>query len=314
MIDWGDLRFVLAIARAGSALRAAKALGVNQTTVTRRMADLEAAIGAELFERRQSGYHLTPLGQRVAQAAAAIEDQVKALESAIRAEQRTLSGRVRVTAPEILANVLITPWLRSFRKEHPAITVELIADERYLDLARGEADVALRGTIRQKEPLQGTGIVARKLADVGWSVYCSRAYAEENGVPRTLEALDGHAVVALDESMAHLPGPRLLARLAAHSRISARSNSLNNLVLTLRAGLGIATLPCIAGDAEPELVRCLPPIPELEADLFLVVREEVKSAAHVRAFAEALAAHVKENRARLAGDRANGESKEALTT
>ena len=120
MIDWGDLRFVLAIARAGSALRAAKVLGVNQTTVTRRMAALEEEIGAELFERRQSGYHLTPLGQRIAQAAATIEGQVKALESEIRAEQRTLSGRVRVTAPEILANNVIAPWLRSFRKEHPA--------------------------------------------------------------------------------------------------------------------------------------------------------------------------------------------------
>lgn len=301
MIDWGDLRFVLAVARAGSALRAAKALGVNQTTVTRRVAVLEAAIGAELFERRRSGYHLTPLGQRVADAAASIEDRIKALESAICAEQRVLSGRVRVTAPEILANKVIAPWLSSFSKEHPAIAVELIADERYLDLARGEAEVALRATMRRPEPLEGAGIVARKLACIGWSVYCSRAYAEENGAPGTLEALDGHPIVALDENMAHLPGPRLLARMAPRSRISARSNSLNNLVLTLKAGLGLATLPCIAGDAEPDLERCLPPIPELEADLFLVIREDVRSSAHVRAFADSLAAFIKDYRAQLAG-------------
>jgi DNA-binding transcriptional LysR family regulator len=302
MIDWGDLRFVLAIARQGSALRAAKALGVNQTTVTRRMADLEAALGAELFERKQSGYHLTALGQRVAEAAARIEDEVNGLVNSIAADQRTLTGRVRVTTPEMLANLLITPWLKTFRTEHPAITVELIADDRHLDLARGEADVALRATIRRPEPLHGAGIVASKLARVGWSVYCSRAYAEEHGVPRRLEDLDGHPIVALDENMAHLPGPRLLARMATHSRISARSNNLTNLVLTLKVVQGIATLPCIAGDADPELVRCLPPIPELESDLFLVLREEVKSSTHVRAFADSIAAHIKASRARLAGE------------
>lgn len=302
MIDWGDLRFVLAIARSGSALRAAHALGVNQTTVTRRMADLEAAVGADLFERKQSGYHLTPLGQKIAAAAARIEDEVNALESAIGADQRLLAGCVRVTTPEMLANILITPWLRTFRRENPGILVELMAQDRRLDIARGEADVALRAAIRQPEALQGAGIVARNLSRVGWSVYCSRAYAEENGMPGTLEALDGHAVVALDGSMDHLPGPRLLGRLTPNSRISARSNSLTNLVMTLKAGLGIAMLPCLAGDADPDLVRCLPPIPELEGDLLLVVREEIRSSPHVRAFTESLAAHIRGYRAQLAGD------------
>lgn len=302
MIDWGDLRFVLAIARSGSALGAARTLGVNQTTVTRRMADLEAAVGAELFERKQSGYHLTPLGRKLAAAAERIEEEVKALENAIGAEQRALAGSVRVTTPEMLANILITPWLKTFRKEHPGIMVELMAEDRRLDLTRGEADVALRAAVRQHGPLQGSGIVMRNLSRLGWSVYCSRSYAEEYGMPTTLEALDGHAVVAIDGSMDHLPGPRLLARLTPNSRISARSNSLTNVVTTLKAGLGIAALPCLAGDTDPDLVKCLPPIPELEGDLLLVVREEIKSASHVRAFTESLAAHIKGYRAQLAGD------------
>lgn len=302
MIDWGDLRFVLAIARSGSALGAARTLGVNQTTVARRMAELEAAVGANLCERKQSGYHLTPLGQKLAAAAGRIEVEVKALENTIGADQRASSDCVRITTPEMLANILITPWLRTFRRENPGIMVELLADDRRLDIARGEADVALRAAIRQEGPLQGAGIVLRNLSRVGWSVYCSRAYAEENGMPATLEALDGHAVVAIDGSMDHLPGPRLLASLTPNSRISARSNSLTNVVTTLKAGLGIAALPCLAGDADPDLVRCLPPIPELEGDLLLVVREEIRSSAHVRAFTESLAAHIKGYRTQLAGD------------
>jgi DNA-binding transcriptional LysR family regulator len=297
MIDWDDLRFVLAVARSGSALRVATALGVNQTTVMRRVVHIESAIGADLFERKQSGYVLTALGQCLADAAARIEQEVSALEHAIGAEQRALSGSVRITTSETYANFVIAPLLRAFRQQHPGILVELIADDRRLDIARGEADVALRAGSRP----EGAGIVARRLPDSVWSVYCSRSYADEHGLPRTIDALDGHAVVAAEGWIANLPGPRLLARLTPKSRISARSNSLNNLVSALRAGLGIAPLPCFVGDAEPDLVRCLPPIAELDAEVWLIVREDVKSAPHVRAFTEFLAVHMQELRARFAG-------------
>lgn len=302
MIDWDDLRFVLAVARCGSALRAAQSLGVNQTTVMRRMTRLEAAMGAELFESRQSGYHLTPLGQSVAETAASVEKEIKALEHAAGAKQRTLTGSVRVTTPEMLANILITPWLRTFRASYPGILVELAADDRRLDLARGEADIALRASVRHRESPLSPGTVGRRLARVGWSLYCSRAYAEEHGVPATIEDIARHAVVGFDGAIADLPGPRFLARVAANSHISARCNSLTNLVLTLRAGLGVSTLPCIAGDSDPELVRCQPPIAEIEGDLWLVLRENAKTAPHMRVFADLLAAHVRTFRSRLAGE------------
>jgi DNA-binding transcriptional LysR family regulator len=297
MIDWDDLRFVLAVARAGSALRAAHALGVNQTTVMRRIAHVEAGIGAELFERQQSGYRLTPLGQRVATAADRIDSEVMTLERAIEAEQRLLSGSVRVTTSEAFANFAITPLLKKFHEQHPAILVELIADDRRLDLAGGEADIAVRGS---SSP-EGVGIVARRLPHVAWSVYCNRAYADEHGVPATLQALDGHAVVGAEGTMANLPGPLWLARAAPNSKISARSNSLTNLVAALKAGLGIATLPCLVGDADPDLVRCLPPVAELDAEFWLIVREDVKSVPHVRAFADFLWQHVQGLRMQLAG-------------
>lgn len=298
MLDWDDLRFVLAVARSGSALRAARMLGVNQTTVMRRVTHIEAAAGADLFERRQSGYSLTPAGERVAQAAARIEDEVKALESAIGAEQRALSGCVRVTASELMVNVLVTPLLRQFRKQYPGILIELIADDRRLDIARGEADVALRASSRP----EGAGVVGRRLPDTAWGVYCSRSYAEEHGMPATFEGLDGHAVVAAEGRLACLPGPQLLTRLTPRSRIAARSNSLTNLISALKAGIGIATLPCFAGDADPDLVRCAPKMPELDAEVWLVVREDIKSAPHVRAFTDFLAAHMQGLREKLAGN------------
>ncbi len=299
MIDWSDLRFVLAVAREGSALRAAQALGVNQTTVMRRITQLEAVIGGTIFERRQSGYHPTPLGVRMTAVAERIEHEVKGLETAISAEQRQLSGRVRLTTSEALASQLVAPFLSDFRKQHSGILVELFADDRRFDLARGDADIALRTGSRP----DGAGIVARRLPNVAWSVYCSRSYAEEHGAPNSVEALNGHPILDIDGALAGRPAPLFLMRAAPNSKVSARSNSLGNLVSALKAGLGIAMLPCLVGDADAELLRCLPPVEELDSEMWLIVREEVRSARHVRAFADFLAARIQTMRGQLAGER-----------
>jgi DNA-binding transcriptional LysR family regulator len=298
MIEWSDLRFVLAVSRAGSALRAAQALGVNQTTVMRRMAQLEGRVGAALFERKQSGYRATPLGERIAAVAARIEDEVIALESAIGAEQRNVSGSVRLTTSEALASHVVAPLLSNFRKAHAGILIELLADDRRLDLARGEADVALRTGSRP----DGAGIVARRLPDVAWSVYCSRSYADEHGAPASVDALDGHPILDIDGALAGRPAPLFLSRAAPNSKVSARSNSLANLVSALKAGLGIAMLPCLIGDADSGLVRCMPPIRELDSEMWMIVREDVRSAPHIRAFADFLAAEIQKKRGMLAGE------------
>ncbi len=200
MFDWDDLRFVLAVARTGSALRAARALSVNQTTVTRRIAQIEDAIGGMLFETKQSGQVVTPLGQMVAAGAERIEAEVLALRSAIEARQRVLSGSVRFTSSEVYANYVVAPYLRSFRQQYPGVRVELITDDRRLDVARGEADVALRAGSRP----EGGGIVAQRLPDAGWTAYCSRSYAEEHGIPADADAFAGHFVALVEGPMARL--------------------------------------------------------------------------------------------------------------
>lgn len=297
MIDWGDLRFVLAVVRAGAALPAARTLGVNQTTVMRRVTQLEDTIGADLFERRQSGYAPTPLALRIAETAERIENEIAKLERDMQTEQRVLSGVVRVTTSELLANRMITPSLQAFYKQHPAVRIELNADDRRLDIATGEADVALRAGSRP----EGSGIVARRLPDAGWSVYCGKSYAAENGFPKSPEEIDGHAIIGMDGRMAELPGPIWLRSHAPNAVIRFRSNSLTNLVSNLRAGLGLGTLPCFVGDLEPDLVRCMPPVPELVSEMWLIIREDLRAVPHVRAFADFLAAYVHSIRADLAG-------------
>ncbi|MFZ1989856.1 MAG: LysR family transcriptional regulator [Alphaproteobacteria bacterium] len=297
-MDWDDLRFVLEVRRTGSALGAAQVLGVNQSTVVRRIAHIEETLGQALFERKQSGYVPTPQGICVSETAERMEAEVRALESSLVAARRTLSGVVRLTTSETLANRLVAPWLLTFQKLHPGVRVELVADDRRLDVARGEADIALRAGSRPN----GAGIVVRRFPDAAWSIYCSKTYASEHGLPKSREDLPGHSILGMEGQMARLPGPIWIAEAAPNAEIRFRSNSLTNLVSNLRAGLGVASLPCFVGDNEPDLVRCFAPPPELNSEMWLIVREDLKSTPHIRAFADLLADHLTSLRARLTGE------------
>lgn len=288
-MQWDDLRYVLAVARAGSALRAASVLGVNQSTVLRRLDALEAALGSPVFERSTSGQVLTRVGRLVAEAAESMDEHARGLESAIEAQRRTLVGSVRFTTSEVLAGRLVTPCMRAFHALYPGVPVELITADERLDIARGEADVALRAAARP----EGAGIVAQRLPDLDWTIYCSREYAADRGLPATRDALRGHDLVGLEGRMGQLPGWRWLSTSAPGAAVPVRSNSFVSLVSNLKAGLGLGALPTIIGDAEQDLVRCLPPPPELKAELWLIVREELKGVPHVRAFADFLANYVR---------------------
>lgn len=297
MIEWDDLRFVLAVSRAGSALGAGRIIGVNQTTVVRRLSRLERVMGAPLLERRRRGHSLTPTGERVATVAQQLEQEVLALENAIGAERRLLVECVRLTTSESLANVLVAPFLRKLRQRYPRITVELVLGDRKFDIAGGEADIAVRGGSRPK----GTGIVARRLPDVAWAVYCGTSYAQEHGVPDTVAALENHIVVGAEGAITAFPGTVWLKQAAPRAKIGTRSNTLTSLAQAVKSGLGVAVLPCILADSDPGFVRCTPPLPELVAEMWLIVREAAKRAPHVRAVADLLFEYIEMTRAELAG-------------
>jgi DNA-binding transcriptional LysR family regulator len=289
-MQWDDLRFVLAVARTGSALRAGSRLGVNQTTVLRRLDAIEGAVGAPLFERTRSGQTLTAIGRIVMASAERMEREAYALGDAISAQRRTLSGSVRLTTSEGMVGYLVTPFMRAFRSRYPGISIELIISDERLDLARGEADVALRASSKP----EGAGILARRMPDLDWTVFCSRAYAAEHGIPGDRDAIRSHEIVGWDGRMAQLTQWRWLSASAPDAVIRFRSNSFVTQVSNLKAGLGIGALPTIIGDAEPELLRCFPPPPEMRAELWLIVREAVRAHPQVRALTDFLACRLRE--------------------
>jgi DNA-binding transcriptional LysR family regulator len=141
---------------------------------------------------------------------------------------------------------------------------------------------------------EGAGIAARRLPDAEWTIYCSHSYAAERGAPGSREEIPGHDIVGMEGRMAQLGGWLWLAASAPATPIRYRSNSLVNLVSNLKGGLGLGALPTLIGDKEAELQRCFAPPPELAAELWLIVREEIKGHPHVRAFADYLACNIRE--------------------
>jgi DNA-binding transcriptional LysR family regulator len=295
MLDWNDFRMVLAVARAGGLVRAAAVLGVNHSTIFRRLNGLEERLGVQLFERLPGGYEPTEAGAQVVAAAERIEAEALTLERDLAGRDARLSGRLRVTSSETLAFRILTAEMVRFRAAHPGVEIELVIENRQLDLSRREADLAFRAT----RPTQGD-LFGRKLADVAWAVYGADAYLSTRDAPAAPAELAAHAVIGWDSAAASVKAAQWLADTVPESAIVYRSSSLINQLLAVKAGIGLAVLPCYLADPEPELRRALPPIPELSRELWLITHQALKSTARVRAFMDIVGEGVRRRLAALA--------------
>lgn len=294
MLDWNDLRYFLAVARGGSTLAASRALRVSQTTVARRIAALEEAVKLALFEKRQAGYALTPAGVELLAHAEAVEAAAFKFDSAAAAGARDLSGNVRITTEEIFAVTLLAPMLRELHDLHPDILIELDTGQAVRDLGAGEADIALRGTGQA----EGNGLVGRRLCDDGWTLYCSRDYAARSGVPASLEDLRNHAIIGGGGGNLWRHYEAWLRSLGLEDRVAMHHASATGLLSGVRSGFGIAVLPCIVADGEPDLIRCLPPRSDHGRVFWLLTHERVRHSPRVRTVIdflyERLIRHVRE--------------------
>lgn len=290
--DWNDWRAFLAVARSGSTLAAGRAMRISQTTVARRLAGLEEALGVALFERRPAGYALTVAGTDLVARAEAVEKAALAAEMQARSAGRDLSGTVRITAEEIFSTALLAPHLLELRERLPAIRIEIDNTIGLRDLAAGEADIALRSTW---DP-HGGGIVGRIIARDDWTLYCSRAYAERHGVPRTIPELKDHVIVGGGGGQLAREYSAWIEQAGLTDRVTVEQGSASGLLSAVRTGLGIAALPCVVAEGMPDLIQCAPPPPE-QRSLWLLTHERVRHQPAVRAVIDflydRLTAHVR---------------------
>ena len=293
MLDWNDLRYFLAVARQGSTLAAGRSLRVSQTTVARRIAVLEATLGFPLFDKRQAGYALAPAGEQLLDHASSVEAAASAFSDAANAHVRDLSGTVRVTSEEVYATCLISPLMRELHERHPEIIIELDTGEIMRDLGAGEADIALRSSSRE----QPVGLVGRRICVDDWTLYCSRDYAERRGAPTGVEELREHPIVGGGGANLWRHYQAWLKSLGLEQQVAMHHTTSTGLLTAIRSGFGIGVLPCIVADAEPDLIRCLPPRDDHLRVLWLLTHERVRHSPRVRAVIdflyERLSAHVR---------------------
>ncbi len=279
MFDWNDLKSFLAVARQGSTIAAGRALGSSQSTVQRRLAALERELGCKLVAREAAGYRLTEEGRRLLPHAERIEAAAADFERQVAGAAHDGEGAIRVTCPEpIVYRITQSRLLDRFHAQHPGLRVEFVTSDRYLDLAKGEADVALRSGDTDDE------LVGRKIADSVWAIYASRGYLEGREAPRTVEDLSRHALVAFDGTMINHRASKWLAEVAPDAKIAARNNSVLGLVYAVKSGLGLGALPTALGDAEEDLVRVLGPIPELSRSWRLLAHPDLRRTPRIAAF------------------------------
>jgi DNA-binding transcriptional LysR family regulator len=248
MLNWNDLRYVLAISRGGTLAVAARLLGVDDTTVARRLMAMQEAIGTRLYQRLTDGtLQLTTAGKRAALHAERIEREIGAFDVALRGADDAVSGAVRITSVPIIVNHILIPAAQSLLERHPKLQLELVADPRDLSLTRRETDLALR---LARPKTGGRKVMARRVGTMRYDVYASASCSA-----RDAKMLPW---VTYDEAMAHLPQARWIAATAvrSHHRIAAvRVNDAEALLEAVIAGLGRSLLPCVVADGDSRLRR-----------------------------------------------------------
>jgi DNA-binding transcriptional LysR family regulator len=296
MMEWSDLRIVLAVEREHTLTAAARALGCDQSTVTRRLAAVQESLGARLFDRRDGTYVLTPLGERLRPFLVAVEENAQAVERAAHGQDASPRGAVRLTTIETLASLFLGPRLDAFHARYPDIELEIDVDHRARDLGRREADVALR----LARPRQ-TQLVARKLGELGLALYAADAYLERRGRPRFGGSLEGHAVIADDETSSWSAEARFLAEKTKGARVVLRTRSWLTKLAAAKAGVGIAVLACFLADREPSLRRLEPKAERATREIWLIVHRDLQHVARVRALLDFVAEQIADDAPVLAG-------------
>lgn len=276
-LDWNDFRFFLAVARGGTISSAAKALGVDNATVGRRIASLESGLGTQLFDRSPQGYRLTALGEALLPPAEKVEVSVMGAKARVDDFQNSTSGSLRLGATDAFGTYFLAPRLAKLQMELPGMHIDLVALTGILSLSKREADIA----IGINRPDQGR-LFSRKLTTFHLGLYASYDYLATQPEIRTVDDLLAHPVISWVRNLMHDPSLDYLSEV--DPRIVPRYGC-SNLVPQMKAtvaGAGVCALPHYMARSEPTLRRVLPDLVDIEMPYFLTVHADLHELSHIR--------------------------------
>lgn len=282
-VNWDDMRLFLAVARTGSISGAARQLGVQHSTVSRRMRSLEEKLGARLIERKKTGYELTVAGENIKQSAVRIEREMLGVDEALLGKDANLVGPLRVTAINNMASSVLMPMFSRFSEKHPRVELHIIVSNMDASLAQREADVAIRLTNSPTDTLIG-----KRMLTVASTIYGSKEYLEkikqQKAQPRW---------IGVNCCVFHKTWTKQYCAQQSHNFYS------DDTLLTLSAikeGLGVSYLPCFLGDADPLLARYCEPDPQHDLGLWILLHPDLKRTARVLAFRDFMIKCVQDKR------------------
>jgi DNA-binding transcriptional LysR family regulator len=280
--SWDDVRFFLAVARAGSLSGAARVLGVGHVTVGRRIALFEERLGVTLLNRTPDGFVVTSAGDAVLRQCMAMENAALDLERTAAGRDSLMAGSVRVTTTEALAYHVVAPAIATLRQAHPGLQVDLVVGVRSMDIARRDADLA----VRLARP-SASDLVCRKLGDLGFALYASKHYLARAGTPKRGQGLAGHDLITFTGAPTAI-SPFFLGESLDDARIALRCD--NPMIQRTAAAndVGIAELACVFGDSSSEVVRVWPHEAPARRAVWLIMHQDMRRSARIRAVSSAI--------------------------
>ena len=265
-LHWDDLRMFQTLAGAGTVRRAAQALDVHPSTVTRRLDQFERRLDVKLFRRNPGGLKITDAGQDTLRRVESIADQIANLRRAVAGSDQRLAGRITVSVPAVVAEIVL-PAIETLSRAHPGMEIELVSPSVRPDIGRGEADCALMIT---DDPPQH--LIGRRVGELACAVY---------GTHAVVEARDIRVAGWVEFTELHMD---FRQDAFARAPIRTRCTDVSMQHAALRHGLGVGPLPCVLGDSDAELVRIEPPHPAIAREIWLLAHPDLRSAARVREF------------------------------
>lgn len=287
---WDDFRYFLAVVRTGTLSAAADLLDTQHTTVARHIQALEEQLDARLFLKSNTGYNLTPAGERLMELAETIESAIFAARGVANQRDRAISGTVRIGAPDGLGSTFIAPRLRTLTERHPALNIEIIATTRIFSLSKREAHIAI-GFSRTEH----ARIVSRRLTDYRLYVYASADYLRTASPIKTREDFRQHPFIGYVEEFVFFPELDYLKVVGNGINVQMRSTNLLTQLFATLAGGGLCILPAFIAANFPSLVAILPTEVSLLRSFHMHIHEDHRKAPHVRAVADFIAAEIETN-------------------
>jgi len=285
-VDWNDLKYLIAITNQGTLKGAAKQLDVNQTTVWRKVQQLETSLSTQLFNVSRKGYQLTEAGMLIFENAKRMESLADGILLQSEQQHKIIQGLVRLTAPSTLATQVLPAWIGEFRQQHPQVEFEILESGQTLNIQHREADIALRASHTVPDNL-----IARKIKDVGWSIYASKSFLRDNGIRDAVSLDDLSDLPAIDLVNIESPAVQWYRQLIRHNPKTIICNNIETAKTSVLLHQGIALLP---REKKLPLVELYSLASKYNSSMWLLANKDLRNTARIKAFWDFLVTKIDE--------------------